>query len=93
MEKNKGLIAVSQEDADEFGCVKCGYMSRYMSIEWYPESGVARCANCDQLYVVLAEGIDELPPKANINHMELQRHPRQGILANLTIRRTKCAPV
>ena len=91
MQNNEGLIAISQKDADEFGCVSCGYFSRFIPVTWCDGvSGVAKCASCDQLYVILAEGVEKLPSRANINHTALQEHPRQGIPANHKLKPWEC---
>jgi len=81
-EETGGIIAVSAEEAHEFGCPHCGYRSSYCSMSG-GGGAVLRCGECDKTYVALGENVmvsfigfgsgDE-----ESNYPKLQAHPRRG---------------
>jgi hypothetical protein len=76
-------IAISYEEADEYGCPHCGYHSHYASVS-IGCTRILTCGGCDRKFLVLENGVKESGIGFRYAHNEaifpaLQPHPRKGM--------------
>lgn len=74
-------IAISGEEAKQYGCPYCGYRSGSPPISDRGTS-VVFCGECDRSFAVLASGVTKSTIGFGDEYPELQPHPRKGTPAH-----------
>ena len=77
------IIAISSQDAKEYGCPNCGYRSGYSKMSGNGAT-LFVCAECDESFLVLAQGVKVSPfgmtsKTGETIYPQLSEHPRKGI--------------
>lgn len=82
MKDMEGVIAISNEDMQKWGCPNCGYRSGYSHISGQGASDWT-CGECGYSFIILAKGVTVSPfgvgsGKGPAIYPKLSEHPRKG---------------